>query len=247
MKYRSSTETSLKILTLLAIEKKYAQYDMPKRVQKDYRTTLRHLQDLEKHGLIVLSRTEPAKKRGKDRKIYTLTKAGLSVALQGTEAWAHIDTIAKNYKEMEPLLFGKWSFFEKKGIKNLIIQRMQAAIMAFSLTQRKTWYKIQEGPSEEAIKILVETKGKEAAEKALWRHKQIVGDLTDSVLGFNIYLHPKNEGQQAIVEEEKGILRILSEDQDIKKYLRKQIRFWEESQKSICVNIHAWKEWFDSL
>jgi len=247
MKYRSSIETSQKILTLLAKEKEYAQYDIPKQIHKDYRTTLRHLQDLEKHGLILLSRTEPARKGGKDRKIYTLTKAGLLAALQGTESWACIDTIAKNYTEMEPLVFGKWNFFDNNGIRNLIIQRLQAAVVYFQLQQGKEWYRIQEGPSEEDIKILVGTKGKEIAEKTLWSHKQIVGNLTDSVLGFNLYLHPKNENLQAIVEEEKRVLQILSQDSDIKEYLQKQIRFWEETEQAICNNIHAWKQWFNTL
>jgi hypothetical protein len=63
------------------------------------------------------------------------------------------------------------------------------------------------------------------------------------VLGFNVYLHPKNEDQQAMVEEEKRILRILSEDQDIKEYLRKQIKYWKETYS----NIQHWEEWFNTL
>jgi len=245
MKYRSSIETSLKILTLLAVKKESAQYDMPKQIRKDYRTALRHIQNLEKQGLIKLARFEPASKQGKDRKIYTLTKAGLSAALEGTEIWKDIDTVANNYREFEPLIFGKWDFFEKKGIMNIIIQRLQSAVFTFRLQQGKKWYRIQEGPSEEDIKILVETKGEENAEKDLWRHNQIVGNLTDSVLGFKIYLHPKNEDER--VKEAMRVLQILSEDQDIKRYLQKQIKFWKEEYSSYLNNILAFEEWFNTL
>jgi DNA-binding PadR family transcriptional regulator len=125
MKYRSSTETSLKILTLLAIEKEYAQYDMPKKVRKDYRTTLRHLQDLEKHGLILLSRTEPASKGGKDRKIYTLTKAGLIVILGYEHIYDSIDQVATNYATDFPLIFGKWQFFIENDCGDVAVQRLK--------------------------------------------------------------------------------------------------------------------------
>ena len=51
------------ILRVLAVNREYAQYNMPSAIGKDYRTILRHLQQLEKSGAIKLARTEQAKKR----------------------------------------------------------------------------------------------------------------------------------------------------------------------------------------
>lgn len=80
-RYQASIQTSLKILKMLAQKRECAQYDMPKLIGKDYHTCLRHLRELENDGLVKLVRVEPAKKGGKDRKIYTLTLYGLLVAL----------------------------------------------------------------------------------------------------------------------------------------------------------------------
>jgi hypothetical protein len=242
------TDTTPEILVYLACNRTKNKWDIKEALNKSYSNVFQTIPKLLAENLIRVSKKLPGDKNPKLQvEYYELTYSGLLAALETTQSWKHISTIANNYKEMEPLLFGKWNFFEKKGIRDLIIQRMQAAIMAFSLTLGKTWVKLQRGPSEGAIKILVDVKGKESAERSLWRYKQVVGNLTDSVLGFNVYLHPKNEEQQAMVEEEKRILRILSEDQDIKEYLRKQIKFWKETYSSICSNIQSWEEWFNTL
>ena len=63
MQYKSSEKTMRDILRVLAVNREYAQYNMPSAIGKDYRTILRHLQQLEKSGAIKLARTEQAKKR----------------------------------------------------------------------------------------------------------------------------------------------------------------------------------------
>ena len=131
MKYRSSVDTSLEILLVLAVEKEYAQYDMPKAVGKDYRTVLRHLQALEQYGFIALARTEQAKKNGKDRKIYTLTLQGLSelmgVVSRKMRDQVDVDSLTKiagNFKHLLPLVFGKWEFFMEHGVRNVVVERL---------------------------------------------------------------------------------------------------------------------------
>lgn len=228
---RRRTDTIPEILVYLACNREKNKWEIKEALKKSYSNIFKTIPKMLANNLIRVSKTEPGNKNPKIKvEYYELTHSGLLTALQALEetgSWKHIDTIAGNYKEMEPLLFGKWNFFIKKGIRNLIIQRLRAAVRAFSLKQ-KTWYKIQEGPGGEAIKILV-------------------GDLTNSVLGFNRYLHPKNEDQQTRVEEEKRVLQILSEDQDVKEYLRKQIKFWKETYSNTLSNIQGWEEWFNSL
>jgi len=110
MKYRSSAETSFKILSLLLLVGECAQYDMPKQIRKDYRTVLRHLRGLEKAQLICLARTEPAKKGGKDKKIYTLTLLGFAVALSSYNiepSNREIDEIIQKWRHLHPI-FGRW-------------------------------------------------------------------------------------------------------------------------------------------
>jgi len=129
MKYRSSQETTSKILVTLLEHKEYAQYDLPKKIGKDYRTVLRHLKEMESRHLIILTRTEPAKKGGKDRKIYRLTLIGLFIILQelsSEELDKKIDEIAKNFAHELPLVFGKWEHFNKHGFREKAISQLKA-------------------------------------------------------------------------------------------------------------------------
>ena len=125
MKYRSSIETSLKILTILTINKEYAQYDMDEAIGKDYHTILRHLKNLEKNRLIELKRSEPARKRGKDRKIYTLTTLGLITILGFEHIYDEIDEVANNYSSDLLLIFGKWQFFVDNGCRDQAVERLK--------------------------------------------------------------------------------------------------------------------------
>lgn len=112
--YRKSQKVRLDILRVLAEKKEYAQYDLPSLIGKDYRTVLRYLQNLEKAGLIELSRMEPAAKGGKDRKIFTLTFRGiLNVLIANPDK---IQTVAGNFPNML-LAFKKWRLFEEAGLK----------------------------------------------------------------------------------------------------------------------------------
>jgi len=146
MPYRSSEETSLNILNVLAENKEYAQYDLDKKIEKDYHTVLRHLQALEKNGYIHLVRTEPAEKGGKERKIYELTLNGLILVLKkrselysalifgkvqeetNREIEEAIDQVVSIHRDKLPLIFGKWVFFKENNIKDLIVRRFIFAI-----------------------------------------------------------------------------------------------------------------------
>ena len=246
-RYEPFFRTELQILEVLALEKEFAQYDMPKRIGKNYRTVLRHLHDLTENGLIRLSRTEESKKGGKNRNIFTLTRRGLHLALTGEKVWENIDGVARNYADELPLIFGKWDFFIKKGLRDTIIARLQAAITAFSIQLGKEWIRIVEGPSEDKIKILIEYGGQEKADMTVWAYKQAVGDLTNSVLGFNLYLHPKHGDKNKFMQECMQLIRVLREDPDIERYLENEFKFWEESCIEESENARAWRKWFESL
>jgi hypothetical protein len=136
MKYRSSTETSLLIIATLLENKEYAQYDMPQIVEKDYRTILRHLKKLEYHGLIKVVRTEPAAKKGKERKIFSLELNGLIIGLKflfsiiknPIQLAEDMEKLAIIHKELLPLILGKWEFWKKEKIEELILNQLKKAL-----------------------------------------------------------------------------------------------------------------------
>lgn len=131
MKYRSSYDTSYRILATLAEHTEYAQYGLPSVIGKDYRTVLRHVHHLRRRNLIYLVRTEPASKGGKDRNIYALTFPGLIAFLKRPQLWDHsdlVDDIADKYAAYLPLVFGKWELYQRRGFKDVIAKRVQSVI-----------------------------------------------------------------------------------------------------------------------
>jgi DNA-binding PadR family transcriptional regulator len=149
MRYRSSVSTSYHVLATIAEHKEFAQYDLPRAINKDYRTVLRHLKHLEKKNLIRLARREPAQKRGKDRKIYTITFLGLVTLLKLSHLWDHaetVDAIAEQYAAYLPLLFGKWRLYAKHDFRDTIARRVQQVIGDPSIPNPLT----HRSPDEEA-------------------------------------------------------------------------------------------------
>jgi len=253
-RYEPFLRTELQILEVLALEKEFAQYDLPKRIGKNYRTVLRHVHNLTEEGLIQVSRTEESKKGGKDRNIFTLTCRGLRLALTGDElgltgekVWENIDDIARNYADELPLIFGKWDFFIKKGLRDTIIARLQAAIVGFLIQLGREWVRIVEGPSEECVKVLIKYGGREKAEMTVRAYKQVVGDLTDSVLGFSLFLHPKHGDKVKYMRECMQLIQVLREDPEIERYFRKQFELREKSKKHSYENARAWNQWYKRL
>lgn len=77
MNGKNLPESDNQIISLIAEEKEYRQYDMPKRLNKAYRTIMRRVRELENNGLIRVARKEPSEKRGKRAKVYMLTIKGV--------------------------------------------------------------------------------------------------------------------------------------------------------------------------
>ena len=133
MRYRSSERTIINILSAITENKELAQYDMKNAIGKDYRTVLRYLPKLESCRLIQLSRTEHSKKKGKDRKIYTVTLIGI-IELLKTKAHdtlgfiGLVDKLAAKYPALLPLVFGKWQFFEQNNQKILVALKLRDVV-----------------------------------------------------------------------------------------------------------------------
>lgn len=131
-KYRSSVETSYKILLTLLEEKVTLQKDLPQKIGKDYRTTLRHINNLYHHDLIALA---AYKWQGQHGNSFTLTTLGLIESLahikrasEKQEFYELLDEVSSNYADLLPLIFGKWTFFKEKLLDLFIKQRVEKAL-----------------------------------------------------------------------------------------------------------------------
>ncbi len=145
-----------KIIDVLAKNKEYEQYLLPKATGLSYRTILRILEHLDTKYLgFVTFRTEPSKKGGKEKKIYSITLKGI---------WAYLaryDTIIKlnspeGKKELKRIIelfpdfllfFKKAALFAKHGVLDIFINQFILALHHSWRTyynMEKTFHKIKE-------------------------------------------------------------------------------------------------------
>jgi hypothetical protein len=110
---------------------------VPKAIKTSYRTLLRYLKLLETDGYIRLDRTEPSKKGGKDRKVYSLTFKGLMYALLNTTDPEKLVTIINNKADML-LAFKKYPLFENAGLKDYFIHSLNSTIDSYFIHE-VTW------------------------------------------------------------------------------------------------------------
>lgn len=128
MVYNRTIQTQKAILQVLALKKEIAQYDLPQHVNKNYTTTFRRLRNLEEQGLAKVARTVASTKKGKRKKIYKITFLGLVKVLAKQEnIYKDIDKVAQIHVDFLPLVFGKWEFFEKSGLKKTIVEHIKLA------------------------------------------------------------------------------------------------------------------------
>jgi len=130
-------ESALKTLRAFALEKEINQRYVDKKIDRNDRTVLRHVKELERDGLIRV-RARKQSKHGKPQKIYEITFLGLvKVLARQEDIYEDIDKIAQTHASFVPLVFGKWNFFEKSGVKNVIIGHIKLASM--TLNSDRVW------------------------------------------------------------------------------------------------------------
>ncbi len=133
-----------KILIALAKNTELEQYKLPKNTGYSYRTILRELGLLEHDKYIILLRTEPSKKGGKEKKIYGLTWKGLVyvlVVFNALHKWVDIQKVIEA-QSSNMLIFKKWSIFKNAELEELMLKALKSAVKTYSTYSVKLY---QEG------------------------------------------------------------------------------------------------------
>jgi hypothetical protein len=236
MKYRSSEETSLCILSVLAENREYAQYDLHKHkeIEKDYHTVLRHLQALEKDKQIRFVRTEPGQKCGKERKIYEITFSGLILVLKkGLEPYRlipfdkdheetnreiekAIDQTTVIHRDKIPLIFGKWDFFKENDVKDIIVKRFINAIWssrllpslngAREMEQKLSTIRIGHLSSKENEEFEIELHGKIEGRKRIKEISQYQKTIVENLK--ELYEERVSQRMRDLINKTFGILSV---------------------------------------
>jgi DNA-binding PadR family transcriptional regulator len=151
-------KTINEIVDLLALEKEVTFELLAEKTGKNYSTILRRINDLEKNGIVKLDRTEHTEAKGKEKKVYKITRRGLIYTLLNSkESRNHIDIIARSHADAL-LTFEKWDFFEKNGLHDYVLKRLVKGILEdgaasfrfdfifppYSVWERKTFAEMDE-------------------------------------------------------------------------------------------------------
>jgi len=245
-----SFKTTLKLLREIALSGKACQYDLPKKVGGVYRNLLRHLETLKKLGFIELDHTEASSKKGKEKNFWHITFLGLLRTLMEKENLEFIDRFAENYAEQFPLVFGKWSFFKRRGIEKQVIDRIRESkpIMALYISKILTILDLEEIQAnsevyeKDAVQMYEEFMRVLSSDviARLPSPQELIQDernLHKFVLGFSGNSKSVHMSAQRVItasifglrgslwEGKKltGYLSILKEDEEIKRYISDEL------------------------
>ena len=102
--------------------------EIAKKMKKNYSTILRATAELEKKGLVRLSRLERTAKRGKEKRHYTITIRGLETFLLFHDFSRIRDIVDAQSSKL--LVFKKWSKFVAAGCEELLIEEIKESLKA---------------------------------------------------------------------------------------------------------------------
>lgn len=128
--------SGVKILKFLAIAGLQNRYEIMKGTGLSYPRVHENIESLKKFNLVGEKVVGKAEKTGLPLKKYSLTLWGLTNALvlQNTtmkfeDRRRRMGSIATNYGELLPFIFGKWSYFDKLGVKDTITYSLFDAVI----------------------------------------------------------------------------------------------------------------------
>jgi len=253
MKYSTSFKTHYEILAIIADKGSYPQYDLGKAINKSYRTVLRHLELLETYGLIHLLKTEPAKKGGKERKIYTLTLDGLIALLKLPHIFDDpdiIDTLANNFPHLLPLVFGKWSFFKKAGVKDIIVDNLKKTIENmpnpfYSMVMFPGWETRDTKAIGKLLSLIMpKKKASQWGKEITVRQKSLIDAAievkTDHITKMILFTF--NNAQQISI-----LLKIACEDKDLWEFYDKAFSETQKQYEDYLKNIRSWSQKWEEV
>jgi len=256
---------TLRTLQVLALEKEIRQSHIAKKINRDSRTVLRHLQELEKDGL---ARVKDRKRseHGKPQNIWEITSLGLVKILSEETIYEHIDEVARTHSNLLPLVFGKWNFFEKIGVKKTVIEHIKLASRI--MTSNPLWtlriHRFEEMKRDQAEREKREKEMKQITKKIfgdnqtysiLKQHQNIIKDAT-STLAIDIpirefvsmiFVPPTAKGIIAKRNELADFLSKLHEDPEIKGFFDEEFQDQLKEHEEHVKKIRTWRDWWTSL
>lgn len=244
-KYRSSFETSLSILATIGKYGEYAQYDLDEAIGKDYRTVLRHLKLLEFNGFITLKRTEQARKKGKEKKIYMLAAFGLLQLLKfsqqrSPESFAEmVDELAEKNKSLLPLVFGKWDFFTKHKLIPYVTTRLEYA------SKMQPDYLESMVPEKALDSTPPEKEEKKEAIKIMGSFREFATESGLHRWYFHVFFVTGYGPEDAALQVK--LFSILKKDRDLRIFIDSEFDYWQNQYEKQLSNLMTWRRTWQKI
>jgi len=267
---------ALLILRVIALEKDVWLSNLAPKIRGKRRTVLRYLPELEKEGLARVKERN-REHRGRPRKKYEITPLGVIALLAKDDyIFEKIDTVAQVHSDLIPLVFGKWAFFEKQGIKSTVLANLsiasrtkmsdeawRAEVAAFE--HAKNTYENRPEDDQEAI-----SKGKELysalygpkiGEKVFRKERTVFKETSSPILHlFKDWRDPKHDflnivfgfttplGYETKTDEKwTNYMTALHKDAEIRAYIEEEFGYLQKQYGKYLSNIKSWRAWWNQL
>jgi DNA-binding PadR family transcriptional regulator len=206
-------EPKQKIFALLAKNKEYEQRYMKEATKLTDPTLIKYLKHLEAKQIIEY-REEPSTKGGKEKKIFTLTRKGVVLALMDAKTIKEVETIASNHPD-KLLTLKKWSLFKQAGIETLVYTSLK-----------------------ESLKLLraLDNNYRRDGFKMTWANEQIFMGSIDSSILFILFEHYPEIAPSAT----KFMMPTFKQDSDLSNFINQCFVKEEERYRKLQVAKKAW-------
>jgi len=244
----SGMVTNAQILRVLALNEDFAQYDLPKKIDKGYRQVIRCLHNLRDKHLIYLKRTEQSKMGGKEKNFWAITFYGLMDVLKYLDN-DDIDQIAQRHAN-EWLVFAEWSYLLKKGEKWLYVLVRGVSYLSNSL-RANVVPKFFDGEISAARTLGFTQKQWEELDNevrifVLERTKQKYTDIVlglDYLFGGDLFrFFSYNPRKTMLIKAARRDFKLFSDNRRIREYIDKRFEQEKIVHKLLGVMETQWKK-----
>jgi len=241
------SDTDADVLSYLATTRETSRYELKNKIDRAYSGIYRSISKLNEMKLITVTRVEPNQRnREVEVKYYSLTNLGLFNTLGLVKTWENIDQVAETHKDKYPLVFGKWSFYKKNNILEIIKQRLYNGVLAgINILQHTPAEYIEEFDSEDEIIHQFENDKFQQRMKRLLKSSKIIRHepktaLTQAVFGTKEFQFTSEKKSNFV--ELKKIWEVCKKDKELYEYYLQEINDDIKAEEKVLDNLILWRK-----
>jgi len=256
---KSHIHGSKGILLYLARYGERNKWQIARDLEKAYSNIHAAMRRLVAKDFIYISSRKAGKKNNQFKvKYYKLALAGFfTVLLFNKRSWEYIDEIAQQQANWLPLIFGKWSFYSKKGLKDEVTRRLRIALLKVSDPVKNALDSLESIRKEmgltnyEKIEKAEDFMTNKLGHERIKEQRKAQLDILESGMNFprdrinNLFIFGVPNMQTT--EKQMKFMSILRDDHDLRQYVTEQFGKQEKEYTTHVENLKSWRVWWESL